>query len=41
MGFNGMNNQATNIGTNPFAAQPFYGTSLSNQQQVNDPFGNL
>jgi len=29
------------MNNNPFAAQPSYGNSLSNQQQVNDPFGSL
>jgi len=37
MNFVGISNQPTN----PFAAEPSYGASLFNQQQVNDPFGNL
>jgi hypothetical protein len=41
MNFNGMTNQSMGVNTNPFAAQPFYGTSLSNQPQINDPFGSL
>jgi hypothetical protein len=47
MGFGGMGARPTGAGTNPFAGQPSFGNSpfgqppKSNQQQVNDPFGNL
>ncbi|CAF0978826.1 unnamed protein product [Rotaria magnacalcarata] len=47
MGFGGMGARPMGAGTNPFAAQPQFGASpfgqqpKPNQQQVNDPFGNL
>jgi hypothetical protein len=41
MTFGGMGNYPTSVNNNPFAAQPSYGSSLLNQQQVNDPFGSL
>jgi hypothetical protein len=42
MTFGGMGNYPTSgVENNPFAAQTSYGNSLLNQQQVNDPFGNL
>jgi len=42
-----MGTRPMGAGTNPFAAQPSFGNSAfgqqpkKNQQQVNDPFGNL
>jgi hypothetical protein len=48
MGFGGMAARPMGAGTNPFAAQqPSFGNSpfgqqpKQNQQQINDPFGNL
>lgn len=47
MGFGGMGVRPTGAGTNPFAAQSGFGNSpfgqptKPNQQQANDPFGNL
>ncbi|CAF0845233.1 unnamed protein product [Adineta ricciae] len=36
-----MTQQASSFSTNPFAAQPSYGTSFFNQPQLNDPFSSL
>jgi len=46
MGFGGMGARPVGAGTNPFAAQPFGNSAFGqqpkqNQQQINDPFGNL
>ncbi|CAF2374273.1 unnamed protein product [Rotaria sp. Silwood2] len=41
MGFNSMSDQPTNVNTNPFAAQTLYGTTVVNQQQIDNPFGDL
>ncbi len=47
MGFGGMGSRPMGAGTNPFAAQPSFGNTpfgqqpKPNQQQMNDPFGNL
>lgn len=47
MGFGGMGAQSMGANTNPFAAPTSFGNSpfgqqpKTNQQQVNDPFGNL
>jgi hypothetical protein len=49
MGFGGMGARPMGAGTNPFAAQsqssfgnsPFGQQPKQNQQQINDPFGNL
>ncbi|CAF1927216.1 unnamed protein product [Rotaria magnacalcarata] len=41
MGFTGMNTNPTNVNTNPFASQGFHNTALANQEQIDNPFGNL
>jgi len=42
MGFGGMGARPMGAGTNPFAGQSSFGQQPKpNQQQINDPFGNL